>query len=374
MQNLRPQPAQNLLPAPRYTPTALGHGRKTAASLPPVGLQDDSWGQPSPSAALPHWPKLGVGHNKVAPDAGSQAYLIACRAKPVKPEPMASAEAKTEVITPTLNFNFDCPSGVQHEIKALFDQVVDVATGLGLGNSTPQAIKIRYIDRHKWSSYLKNRDLEKAKSSSESGLRAVWTRLTRWLSRLAQIWTTPLYCSKEEANDILVIAKNYDRQSTPEKHKRLAEVLVRCLQRATYPEFFAAQQKMLTELTQSHAASPSYFAREALVEVDVQLCLRALEHREGVVLHHKPTWLSWLWPFEQHRWSMETEAILQRLSTEENIDVWMRRMFNPSSVFARFLFQKGDAVEVSKTLSEQDEAFINTLREINPYGAPRIKR
>ena len=71
--------------------------------------------------------------------------------------------------------------------------------------------------------------------------------------------------------------------------------------------------------------------------------------------------------------SGQTQALLHRLHAEKDIDSWFRRMFD-KPFWAAFLLQKGGDVEVSKTLSKEDEKFIARSREINPYGPPRMKR
>ena len=342
-------------------------------------IQSNSLFVPTAVRPLRHWPTGQITPPKspdnsaalapVVNDANANIFLK-CRRLSAR---HASPALRPPIKSPTLLFNEMCPLPLRREVTDLFRKVEDVACSYGLGSATSNSFNIHYINRKRWTSLQYDRDNELAKQFPMSGLRSMWTRLTRWLSRLAHAWTTPIYFEKDSASDIYIIAENFRRQNDADKNRRLAEVLVRCLQRASYPDFFEVQHNELKQLyTEPQADARLYISSEALVEMNVRLCIEALKERHELPMERKKLLPSWL-AFWRHQPNPESQLLFERLRHENNIDIWFRKLFQ-KPVYTRLLFQKGDVVELSDKSVDLDEAFLHSLRSANPHGAPRIKR
>jgi hypothetical protein len=325
---------------------------------------------PTPTRPLPHWPLGAIKRPSSAGAPRAQDSLLVCRrSAPLPPSPAL----RPAIQSPVLQFDDLCPPALRNEVLDLYRKVEDVACRYGLGTATPTTFSIHYIKRKRWSSLQYDRDKEMAKQFPISGLRAMWTRLTRWLSRLAHAWTTPIYFERDSANDIYIIAENFRRQNIADKNRRLAEVLVRCLQRASYPDFFEVQHTELKQLyTEPQADARLYTSSEALVEMNVRLCLDALKQNHDLPLEKKrwlPDWLA----FWRSRPDPESQSLFLQLRGQQDIDTWFRKLFF-RPVYTRLLFQKGDVVELSDKDVDRNGPFLRCLKEANPYGGPRIKR
>jgi hypothetical protein len=327
---------------------------------------------PSPllSQVLP--PHNGASHNPIRPRKLLELpidVVVNDRRRPPGPK---SQPSYVPVLRPQLSFADACPQLLRDNITSTFHKVEEVGKKMGLGGASPKAFAVHYIDRHQWKRQQSTMDREIAKQFPMSGLRAMWTRLTRWLSRQTHAWTTSIYFEREAAGDIYIIAENFLRQSEAEQNRGLAEVLVRSLQRATYPAFFKGQQETLKQLhIDSHADARLFSCKEAVAEINVRLCLDALQHQDLVLADSSkvPARLA----FWRHRPSKEAQRVFDHLRAEPEIDSWFRTLFN-KPIFTRFLFQKGDEVEISDKAADENEALLRKLRSINPYGAPLVKR
>lgn len=292
------------------------------------------------------------------------------RRRPQGPKPTLSTPL---IGRPTLHFSDACPLSLRHKITTTFEKVGVVGKTMGLGGAIPKTFNVHYIDRNQWKRQQSTIDREMAKQFPMSGLRAMWTRLTRWLSRQAHAWTTPIYFERESAGEVYIIAENFCRQDETDQNRGLAEVLVRSMQRATYPAFFKGQQDALKQLHIDNRADARLFTcKEATAEMNVRLCLDALEHNEGIVLHHQSRVPAWL-HFWHQAFGKDLQRVLQQLRDEPQIDVWFRTLFT-KPIFTRFLFQRGDEVEISDRTADENEMLLRRLRSINPYGAPFVKR
>lgn len=377
-----PRPPAAVGPAPTLSAPATASSSEPAnapegqgaAPIDQAAAPIDHWAKPTVSSPLSYWPAGGLAQHAGLHKPGFTASYLPSRHKPEVPkqaEPVA--RSCEEVVKPALRFSAECPKHLELDIQSLFDKVIKESIGYGLGDKIPRTFQIKFIDRRRWATFLADRDREIAKNLPATGLRAIGLRFTRWVARLFHRWTTPIYFDKNSTGDILIVGNNFGRKFTPEKTKMLSEVLVRCLQQATYGKFFESQRMSFKhQFGDPQPDTRAYATNEALAETNMRLCLMALESNQGVVFSAKH-WIPNTLAFWRQLPSAHTQILLQRLRGEKDIDAWFRRMFD-KPYWAAFLLQKGGDVEVSRTLSHEDEEFIGRSREINPYGPPRIKR
>lgn len=290
---------------------------------------------------------------------------VSDRFRPPQPSSTPKTISRAEVVPPTIEFGSTCPQPLRQTISTLFGQVAQVSATYGLGDTSAKTFHIHYITRRKWLDRLSDFDRDR-----ETQPPTVWARVSRWLMRLINAWTIPI--EKDATYDIFIIAENFRAQKTVQQTLCLAKVLVQCLQRASHRRYVERQADYLKHMrTDFQNDTRPYFASKAMAEVNLQLCLDALERDHGVKFESRG-WLPDRLAFWRRKRKPELQVMLDRLRSEENVDRWFRMMFEDES-YAQLLFQKGGVVELSKNISKEEELFVNELRKINPNNAPRVK-
>ena len=296
---------------------------------------------------------------------------LAARRKPAVQQPDRAARVVVRA-EPRITFSESCPTAMRAETEQLFADVVQTAKEYGI-EVQGQGLNVHYIRRARWIGLQNDRDTELAKQFPLSGLRALWTQATRWMSRLAHAYTTPIYFEKGPSHDVYVIAENYASQSTREKKARLAEVFFRSLQQAAFPNFFKVQEDDLKHLhLDPQADSSAYLSSERFVEAHVALCLRALEDKKVIPPAPKP-WVPDYLAFWRARPDRALQAVVEELRHKPDVGETCTSIFKTPS-YTRLLFQRGGRLELSDKQIEKSRGLIDWLRSRNPVGPPRLVR
>jgi hypothetical protein len=296
---------------------------------------------------------------------------LAARRKPTVPRPDRTTRIMPRA-EPHITFSEACPAAMRAETEQLFADVVQTAKENGI-EVQDQGLNVHYIRRARWIGLQNDRDTELAKQFPLSGIRALWTRTTRWMSRLAHAYTTPIYFEKGPSHDVYVIAENYRSQSDREKKARLAEVFFRSLQQAAFPNFFKVQDDDLKHLhLDPQADSSAYLSSERFVEAHVALCLRDLEEKQ-VMPPAPKRWLPSYLAFWRPRPDRALRAVVEELRHKPDVGETCAAVFKTPS-YSRLLFQRGGRLELSDKQIERSRSLIDWLRSRNPVGAPRLVR